>query len=75
MKEYKFDTIDDIANELFKEGFVEVDSYDNFLFVSPDGGGDVTDQDLDLVYDVAHMYDSVRVWSDTPGTISLEIGV
>lgn len=75
MTNYKFDTIDDIANALFKEGFVEMDSYDNYLFVSPDGGGDITDGDIDLVYEVANMYDSVEVWSDTPNTITIQIGV
>ena len=68
-------SMDDIADALFDAGYIEADLFENRLWVLKDGGGDITDRDLDIVYDIATMYDSVEVWSDTPETISILVGV
>ncbi|MDB4775791.1 hypothetical protein OAG62_01565 [bacterium] len=68
-------SMDDIADALFDAGYIEGDVFQNILFVYKDGGGDITDRDLDIVFDIATMYDNVDVWSDTHGTISIAVGV
>ncbi len=67
------DVLDDIAVELSRNGFYDFDYDRNRLFVHADGGRDITENDLDLVYDIASSYASVDVYSHTPTTITIEV--
>ena len=66
-------TLDDIAVELSRHGFYDFDYDRNRLFVHADGGRDITENDLDLVYDIASSYVAVDVYSHTPTTITIEL--
>ena len=65
--------LDDIAVELSRHGFYDFDYDRNRLFVHADGGRDITESDLNFVYDIASSYAAVDVYSHTPTTITIEL--
>jgi len=67
--------MDDISVALDEAGYLDVEVFQNIMRVGRDDGGDISERHLDEVYDIASMYDSVDVWKDSPGSISIAVSV